>query len=42
MELPGEGEVFHVKKFQGGNGLDNAIAGVCMVVQLVRTADCVR
>jgi hypothetical protein len=40
LKMPGEGEVFDVKTFQGDNGLDDAVAGVGMVVQLGGTADC--
>lgn len=40
LQLPAEGEVFDVKAFQGENGLDDAVAGVGMVVQLGGTVDC--
>lgn len=40
MQLPTEGEVFDVKKFQGDNGLKDPVAGVGMVVKLGGTADC--
>jgi hypothetical protein len=40
LRMPGEGEAFDVKTFQGNNGLDDAVAGVGMVVQLGGTADC--
>jgi hypothetical protein len=40
MQLPAEGEVFDVKKFQGDNDLKDPVAGVGMVVKLGGTADC--
>lgn len=40
LQLPTEGEVFDVKAFQGENGLDDAVAGVGMVVQLGGAVDC--
>ncbi|KAF3008663.1 hypothetical protein E8E13_008945 [Curvularia kusanoi] len=40
MQLPARGAVFDVERFQSDNGLDDAIAGVGMVVRLGGTADC--
>ena len=40
MQLPGDGEVFDVKKFQRDNGLNDPVAAVGMVVKLGGTADC--
>mgnify|MGYP004502567259 CR=1 FL=1 len=40
MQLPAEGEVFDVKKFQGDNGLKDPVAGVGMVVTLGGITDC--
>lgn len=40
MQLPSEGDVFDVKKFQGDNGLNDPVAGVGMVVKLGGTAEC--
>lgn len=40
MQLPRDGEVLDVKKFQTDNGLNDPVAGVAMVVQLGGTADC--
>lgn len=40
MQLPAEGAVFDVKKFQTDNGLKDPVAGVGMVVQLGGTANC--
>ncbi|KAG9205327.1 hypothetical protein G6514_008906 [Epicoccum nigrum] len=40
LQLPAEGEVFDVKAFQEENGLDDAVAGVNMVVQLGGAVSC--
>lgn len=40
MQLPRDGEVFDVKKFQDDNGLDDPVAGVGMMVKLGGTANC--
>ncbi|KAF2263383.1 hypothetical protein CC78DRAFT_533995 [Lojkania enalia] len=40
LSLPGEGEAFDVKQFQDDNGLEDAIAGVGMVVKLGGETSC--
>ncbi|KAF2741173.1 hypothetical protein EJ04DRAFT_454682 [Polyplosphaeria fusca] len=40
LKLPQEGEAFDVTQFQSDNGLDDAAAGVGMVVKLGGTANC--
>ncbi|KAF2027533.1 hypothetical protein EK21DRAFT_22689, partial [Setomelanomma holmii] len=40
LQLPGEGEAFDVKKFEADNGLQDAAAGVGMVVKLGGTVNC--
>ncbi|KAJ4369193.1 hypothetical protein N0V83_006278 [Neocucurbitaria cava] len=40
LKLPADGENFDVKQFQSDNGLNDASAGVGMVVKLGGTADC--
>ncbi|KAF2190470.1 hypothetical protein K469DRAFT_697730 [Zopfia rhizophila CBS 207.26] len=40
LQLPEEGAVFDVKKFQDDNGFEDPVAGVGMVVKLGGTADC--
>lgn len=40
LQLPGKNEAFDVKKFQNDNGLQDALAGVGMVVKLGGEANC--